>query len=86
MRQDNSEEVEMSPKRRDFMKSCALAAGGVLAGSYSISAKKQGFQGNNRQEMLRRNLGKTGERLSVIGLGGRPRQSLPAMRDSINWQ
>jgi aryl-alcohol dehydrogenase-like predicted oxidoreductase len=70
MGQDNSEEVEMSPKRRDFIKSCALAAGSVLAGSYSISAKKQGFQGNNLQEMPRRNLGKTGERLSVIGLGG----------------
>lgn len=41
-----------------------------MAGSYPVSAKKWRFEGNNLQEMPQRISGKTGEKLSVIGLGG----------------
>ncbi|MFW6140622.1 MAG: aldo/keto reductase [Acidobacteriota bacterium] len=60
----------MTLKRRDFIKSGALVLGAVLIPKSSDSAESPVFFGPKSQKMPRRFLGKTGESLSVIGLGG----------------
>ncbi len=55
--------------RRDFLKS-ASGAVGVAAASQILSSVAQGEQTRETEGMLYRPLGRTGERVSAIGLGG----------------
>jgi len=60
----------MTFKRRDFIKSGALVLGGTLIPGRSSWAESSVFSDPKSQEMPKRTLGKTGVKLSVIGLGG----------------
>jgi len=57
-------------KRRDIIKSGILVFGGALLPQSSGGAEKVIFSGSEYQKIPRRTLGKTGEKLSIIGLGG----------------
>jgi len=59
--------------RRDFLKKAGLTAGMVMSGSLlDLAAIPGAFAGEieRRGEMIVRPLGRTGEKISVIGLGG----------------
>jgi len=60
----------MSFKRRDFIKSGALVFTGAFIPTSSKKAGSSLFYESKEKEIPKRKLGKTGETLSIIGLGG----------------
>ena len=56
--------------RRDFVKAMAAATGGAIAAEQLRPTTIHGQTSSANNEMLYRPLGRTGERVSVIGLGG----------------
>ncbi len=85
-KQNNNEEKSCS--RREFIQQSALLSAGVLlaAGSNSLLAQSRD------DGMIYRTLGRTGERVSVIGLGGwhigqpslSERESIQLIRQAID--
>ena len=77
----------MSVDRRDFMKNALVTAGGVLASAYG--RRVGAADGDKDKAMIKRTLGKTGQKLSIVGFGGivvmnaEPQQAARVVADAV---
>jgi len=61
---------EDKPTRRDFLSRMAVGIAGVTGGSLGPSAVERAMAAPTSQGMIYRTLGRTGEKVSLLGLGG----------------
>ena len=61
---------EDKPTRRDFLGRMAVGIAGATGGSLTPSAMEKALAATKSQEMIYRTLGRSGEKVSLLGLGG----------------
>jgi predicted aldo/keto reductase-like oxidoreductase len=61
---------EPTPTRRDFLGRMAVGIAGITGSSFGPSAREKTLAAENSQDMIYRTLGRSGEKVSLLGLGG----------------
>src|SRR5574337_1869632 len=67
---DHMKEKKDKPTRRDFLGRMAVGIAGVTGSSLKPSAGEKALAAPTSQGMIYRTLGRSGEKVSLLGLGG----------------
>jgi len=71
------------PTRRDFLGSMAVGIAGITGGSLASPDMDKTLAATTSQGMIYRTLGRSGEKVSLLGLGGTTLASSPLSRKAF---
>jgi predicted aldo/keto reductase-like oxidoreductase len=71
------------PTRRDFLGRVAVGIAGITGGNMAPSAMEKALAATTTQDMIYRTLGRSGEKVSLLGLGGFHIGMPPSEQESI---